>query len=65
MPLMIYGADIENENQEINIDNFTMLIDDHSWNEFMPNGVSKDVFDRFKKYYEPDIFRAAGRKIRL
>ena len=64
MPLMIYGADIENENQEINIDNFTMLIDDHSWNEFMPNGVSKDVFDRFKKYYEPDIFRAAGRKIR-
>tara|TARA_B100000963_G_C22635495_1_gene677348 strand:+ start:1245 stop:5216 length:3972 start_codon:yes stop_codon:yes gene_type:complete len=64
MPLMIYGASIENENQELTIDNFTKLIDNESWNEFMPKGVDKLTFNRFKKYYEPDIFRAAGKKIR-
>ena len=64
MPLMIYGASIENENQDLTIDNFTKLIDNESWDEFMPKGVDKSTFDRFKKYYEPDIFRAAGKKIR-
>ena len=30
----------------------------------MPKGVTKQVFENFKKYYEPDVFRAAGKKIR-
>ena len=64
MPLLIYGADVSDEEKEITIDNFSKLIDDQSWEEFMPKGVSKDTFEKFKKYYEPDVFRAAGRRIR-
>jgi len=64
MPLLIYGADVSNEQEQLTIDNFTELVDDHSWVEFMPKGVTKDTFTKFKKYYDPDIFRAAGKKIR-
>jgi hypothetical protein len=64
MPLLIYGADLKDEDQELNIDNFSNIVDDHSWEEFMPKGVTKKVFEDFKKYYEPDIFRAAGKRIR-
>jgi hypothetical protein len=64
MPLLIYGADVSDEDKQINIDNFSQLIDDPSWVEFMPKGVSKEVFQNFKKYYEPDVFRAAGKRIR-
>jgi len=64
MPLLIYGADVKNEETEISIDNFTDLVDNQSWNEFMPKGVNKATFKKFKKYYEPDVFRAAGKRIR-
>lgn len=64
MPLLIYGADVSNEEKEISIDNFTELVDDQSWEEFMPKGVTKETFLKFKKYYEPDVFRAAGKRIR-
>lgn len=63
MPLLIYGADVTDE-EEISIDNFTDLVDNQSWEEFMPNGVTKGTFLKFKKYYEPDVFRAAGKRIR-
>jgi len=64
MPLLIYGADVKNEETEISIDNFTELVDNQSWEEFMPKGVNKATFKKFKKYYEPDVFRAAGKRIR-
>lgn len=64
MPLLIYGADVKNEETEISIDNFTDLVDNQSWEEFMPKGVDKATFRKFKKYYEPDVFRAAGKRIR-
>ena len=64
MPLLIYGAELKNEDEEITIDNFAELIDDTSWEEFMPRGVTKEVFVRFKKYYEADVFREAGKRIR-
>lgn len=64
MPLLIYGADVANEEEEISIDNFTELVDDQSWEEFMPKGVDKPTFLKFKKYYEPDVFRAAGKRVR-
>jgi hypothetical protein len=64
MPLLIYGAEVKDEDKQISIDNFSQLIDDQSWDEFMPKGVTKQVFENFKKYYEPDVFRAAGKKIR-
>ena len=51
MPLMIYGADVDNEDTQLTIDNFTSLIDPQSWDEFMPQGVTKQHFNHFKKYY--------------
>ena len=30
----------------------------------MPKGVDKERFEKFKKYYDPDIFREAGKRIR-
>ena len=64
MPLLIYGADISNEEKEISIDTFADLVDNQSWEEFMPKGVTKAEFQKFKKYYEPDVFSAAGKRIR-
>ncbi|MDE7152633.1 MAG: Eco57I restriction-modification methylase domain-containing protein, partial [Candidatus Amulumruptor sp.] len=64
MPLMIYGAKVENEDEELTIDNFTSLVDPQSWEEFMPHGVTKQRFNSFKKYYDPDIFTAASKRIR-
>lgn len=64
MPLLIYGADIADEQTELTIDNFTNIVDDRSWEEFMPSGVTKSHFKRIKRYYDPDVFAAAGRRIR-
>lgn len=64
MPLLIYGAKITDEDRELSIDNFTSLVDDLSWEEFMPKGVSKEIFGEFKQYYDPDIFTAAAKRIR-
>ena len=64
MPLLIYGAELNDESQEITIDNFASLIDSQSWEEFMPKGVTKQKFNSFKRYYDPEIFCAAGKRIR-
>lgn len=64
MPLLIYGADLKNEKHEITIDNFADIVDNASWKEFMPQDVTKRVFAKFKKYYDPDVFREAGKRIR-
>ncbi len=64
MPLLIYGAELKSEDEEITIESFASLIDNQSWEEFMPKGVDKERFEIFKKYYDPDIFREAGKRIR-
>lgn len=66
MPLLIYGADIkeEDEDEALSIHNFTTLVDPQSWEEFMPKGVTKQIFNRFKKYYDEDIFTASAKRIR-
>ena len=64
MPLLIYGAELKNEEDEITIDNFATIVDEQSWEEFMPKGVDKETFEKFKKYYDPDIFRESGKRIR-
>lgn len=63
MPLLIYGADVPFD-ADIKIEDFADLIDDESWKEFMPNGITKEIFATLIKYYDRDIFIAAGRKIR-
>ncbi len=63
MPLLIYGADIPYD-EEITIDRFVKLVDDKSWEEFMPAGVTKELFKQFQHYYDEEVFIAAGRRIR-
>lgn len=63
MPLLVYGMDIDIA-VDVTIDNFADLIDDISWEEFMPKGVDKAMFKKFSKYYDKDIFVAASRRIR-
>ena len=64
LPLLMYGADLEDEGQDITLENFAGLIDDQSWEEFMPRGVTKELFAEFAPYYDPDMFRAVGRNYR-
>ena len=63
MPLLIYGADIPYD-EEISLNRFVDMVDDSSWEEFMPNGVTKNKFKDFQKYYDEEVFIAAGRRIR-
>ena len=63
MPLLIYGADISYD-EEITLDIFIEKVDASSWDEFMPTGVTKEMFAEFRKYYDEDVFIAAGRRIR-
>jgi superfamily II DNA or RNA helicase len=64
IPLIVYGADVSID-KEININNFVDIVDDDSWVEFMPAGVTKDLFIEFSKYFDNEIFVEAGKKIRL
>ena len=64
MPLLLFGAKLDNEDEDITLDRFVQLVDDKSWEEFMPLGVSKDTFAIYQKYYDEDIFSAAGKQIR-
>ncbi|WP_433574021.1 Eco57I restriction-modification methylase domain-containing protein [Priestia flexa] len=63
IPMMIYGANIDME-KEITIKNFIDIVDDESWKEFMPQGVTKALFKKFQKYYDAEVFVEAGLKIR-
>jgi superfamily II DNA or RNA helicase len=64
IPLLVYGANID-INDDVTIDNFASLVDDLSWEEFMPKGVDKNTFDKFAKYYDKDVFLASSRRIRF
>ena len=65
MPLLIFGADIP-INQDFKLTDFLNddIVDQKSWEEFMPRDVSKDLFKKFIKYYDEEVFIAAGNKIR-
>ncbi|MDY6396257.1 MAG: Eco57I restriction-modification methylase domain-containing protein [Treponema sp.] len=69
MPLLIYGARGKNGDEipiteDITLKKFVELVDDTSWEEFMPHGVTKENFADFEKYYDEDVFIAAGKRIR-
>ena len=64
MPLLIYGAENITDEDELTIDNFASLVDDLSWNVFMPRGVDKETFNKFKRYYDPEVFTGAAKRIR-
>lgn len=64
IPLMMYGAKIDDEDEGITLENFTRIIDADSWAEFMPKDVSKADFNKFRKCYNATVFVAAGKRYR-
>lgn len=63
IPLMIYGINAKFAD-DISIKDFVKLVDNQSWQEFMPKGVTKKLFLQFQKYYDADVFIEAGHIIR-
>lgn len=63
VPLMVYGLTLD-EDKEITYDNFTDLIDDASWNEFMPKDATKAKFKLFKKYIDTEMFELCNEELR-
>lgn len=63
IPLMLYGLDVPID-EAVGVDKFVDAVDDASWAEFMPAGVTKALFRKFTKYYDADVFIEAGRIIR-
>jgi superfamily II DNA or RNA helicase len=63
MPMLVYGADVSYE-QDISLEDFISLVDDESWTEFMPAGLTKDQFREFTKYYDEEVFRGVTKNIR-
>ncbi|MDR3233945.1 MAG: Eco57I restriction-modification methylase domain-containing protein [Planctomycetaceae bacterium] len=62
IPMLLFGLDSPAD--EITVKNFVEMIDDASWEEFMPKGVTKEMFRKFSKYYDEEVFIGAGRNIR-
>ncbi|MBT8944631.1 Eco57I restriction-modification methylase domain-containing protein [Lactobacillus delbrueckii subsp. bulgaricus] len=63
IPMMIYGMDIDFD-EDVSIQQFMNRVDDVSWKEFMPAGVTKEMFKEFIPYYDSEIFIEAGKIIR-
>ena len=63
IPLLVYGADVP-LTKDITVDEFPNLVDSLSWDEFMPKGVTKELFIKFGKYYDKDVFIASTYRIR-
>lgn len=63
IPMMIYGMNVKLD-EDVNINKLVSQVDDKSWHEFMPKGVTKELFLKFSKYYDQDVFIEAGKIIR-
>lgn len=67
IPLLVYGAEIKDEaGEEITIDNFANeeIVDQASWEEFMPKGFTKETFNILKDCFDRSIFTGAAKRIR-
>lgn len=72
MPMLIFGCKIDKNGNEIKPDDeitlkqFIENVDDESWKEFMPDGVTKEMLsEKFAKFYDDEVFIGAGIDIRL
>ena len=68
IPLLVYGAemktDADGKEEPITIDNFTDIVDPASWEEFMPKGVTKRMFNSLKTVFDRSVFTGAASRIR-
>lgn len=63
MPMLVYGANVSIR-EDITLGKFIDLVDEESWQEFMPAGLSKSQFRDFTKYYDEDVFKGVAHSIR-
>lgn len=63
LPMLIYGANVD-LNESIRLQDFPNLVDKESWEEFMPQNLTPEWFNRLIKYYDEDVIIAAGLRIR-
>lgn len=62
MPLLLFGAEIDTQ-EGLSIEDFIERVDEASWAEFMPKGLTKEGFRPYLKYYDAETFRLAGLQI--
>lgn len=60
-PMMIYGT--VDKIESLSFDSFVKQIDEESWNEFMPKGVTMKMFMRLRRFYREDVFIATAKAI--
>ena len=60
-PMMIYGV-VDNIDS-LSFDSFIKQIDEESWEEFMPKGVTMRMFMRLRHLYREDVFIATANAI--
>ncbi|MBK7800093.1 MAG: Eco57I restriction-modification methylase domain-containing protein [Saprospiraceae bacterium] len=63
MPMLVYGANVSIR-ENITLQRFIDLVDEESWQEFMPAGLTKEGFREFTKYYDEDVFKGVTHSIR-
>jgi hypothetical protein len=63
MPMLVYGANIS-VREDMTLQKFIDIVDDESWQEFMPAGLAKDTFREFTKYYDEEVFQGVAHSIR-
>lgn len=61
LPLMVFGA--LDDVKTVSFDKFIADIDEDSWNEFMPKGLTKDLFMNVSHLYNNDVFIAMAAEI--
>lgn len=63
LPLLFYGAEAD-ITEIIKLKDFVEIVDDESWEEFLPKNLSKNLFMSISKYYDEDVLVGAGLRIR-
>ncbi len=63
LPLLFYGADAD-ITEIIKLKDFVNIVDDESWEEFMPKGLRKELFLDISRYYDEEVLVGAGLRIR-
>lgn len=71
LPLLIYGADNFEWTEKSHMADFAgtgadgkPVVDDESWMEFMPQGLTREVFKELTRYFDEDVVVEASRRIR-
>ena len=64
IPLLMFGAEVSNEETDVTVDNFAGLIDDASWTEFMPRGFTKKDFKEITSCYDQVVFNKSWQEYR-